>query len=243
MRELLRQRIARGHVTVAARVEQRPGGAIGVDEAKFAQFAAILLALRERHGLGGVVDVAAVLRMPEVVRSSGVEDNQGTAAELVTIVAMAADALTRMREAEGERLADMLRDRISAVEAAVGRITERAPQRVIAQRNRLRENVKVLAEGFAVDELRLAQEVAILADRLDVGEELDRFGAHIAAFREALGAVNGEPVGKRLGFLLQEMLREANTTGSKANDAAMQGDVVQIKEELERIREQVENLE
>jgi uncharacterized protein (TIGR00255 family) len=101
----------------------------------------------------------------------------------------------------------------------------------------------VLSEGVAVDQQRLAQEVAILADRLDVGEELDRFRAHITAFREALALKNREPVGKRLGFLLQEMLREANTTGSKANDSAIQRDVMQLKEELERIREQVENLE
>ena len=85
--------------------------------------------------------------------------------------------------------------------------------------------------------------VAILADRLDVGEELDRFTSHIAAFRETLAANDAEPVGKRLGFLLQELLREANTTGSKANDAVMLQDVVAVKEELERIREQVENLE
>ena len=96
---------------------------------------------------------------------------------------------------------------------------------------------------MAVDEQRIAQEIAILADRLDVQEELQRFGSHIAAFRSALEQSGGEPVGKRLGFLLQEMLREANTTGSKANDAVMLQDVVTIKEELERIREQVENLE
>jgi uncharacterized protein (TIGR00255 family) len=83
----------------------------------------------------------------------------------------------------------------------------------------------------------------VLADRLDVQEELQRFASHITAFRAALEQSGGEPVGKRLGFLLQEMLREANTTGSKANDAAMLQDVVTIKEELERIREQVENLE
>ena len=94
-----------------------------------------------------------------------------------------------------------------------------------------------------MDPQRLAQEIAIIADRLDVGEEIDRFTSHIAAFRETLGDGAGEPVGKRLGFLLQELLREANTTGSKANDAAMLQDVVAVKEELERIREQVENLE
>ena len=87
----------------------------------------------------------------------------------------------------------------------------------------------------------MAQEIAVLADRLDVSEELDRFRAHIAAFRDALDG--GSEVGKRLGFLAQELLREANTTGSKANDAAMMHDVVEIKEELEKIREQVDNLE
>ena len=92
-------------------------------------------------------------------------------------------------------------------------------------------------------EQRLAQEIAILADRLDVNEELDRFRSHVTAFRAALAEPGSEQVGKRLGFLLQEMLREANTTGSKANDAAMLHDVVLVKEELERIREQVENVE
>jgi len=85
--------------------------------------------------------------------------------------------------------------------------------------------------------------VAILADRIDVNEELSRFAAHIAAFRATIMASAEETVGKRLGFLLQEMLREANTTGSKANDTSMLADVVSIKEELERLREQVENAE
>ncbi|MFN5583223.1 endoribonuclease YicC domain-containing protein, partial [Gemmatimonas sp.] len=93
------------------------------------------------------------------------------------------------------------------------------------------------------DESRLAQEIAILADRMDVAEELDRFRSHLVAFRAALNDSGGEPVGKRLGFLLQEMLRETNTTGSKAADAPILHEVVGLKEELERIREQVENLE
>jgi uncharacterized protein (TIGR00255 family) len=86
-------------------------------------------------------------------------------------------------------------------------------------------------------------EIAIQADRLDVQEELSRFGSHLVAFRQSVSDGSTEPVGKRLGFLLQEMLREANTTGSKAYDAAILADVVTVKEELERIREQVENLE
>lgn len=244
VREALRKSIARGHVTVSVRVEREAVDAAIVDEVKFAQYAAALTSLRDRHGLGGEVDVATVLRMPDVMRAAGAEEQQlGTIEELMAVVEAAAGELSRMREAEGGRLREMLLERIGVIEQAVGRVAERAPERIIAQRDRLRENVKALAEGIAVSEERLAQEIAILADRLDVGEELDRFRSHIAAFREALSNANGEAVGKRLGFLLQELLREANTTGSKANDAAIQRDVMLVKEELERIREQVENLE
>jgi len=243
VREALRKRIARGHVTVSARIERPEGAGAVVDEVRFAEVASALLALRDRNGLGGEVDVGTVLRMPDVIRAATDDAVEGTAAELVTVVDAAVGALTRMREAEGARLVAVLLERIGVIDEALGRIAARAPERVIAQRDRLRENVKELAEGVAVDEQRLAQEIAILSDRLDVGEELDRFRAHIAAYREALGSDDGEPVGKRLGFLLQEMLREANTTGSKANDSAIQRDVMLVKEELERIREQVENLE
>jgi uncharacterized protein (TIGR00255 family) len=244
VREALRKSITRGHVTVSVRIEREAADAAIVDETKFAQYSAALISLRDRHGLGGEIDVATVLRMPDVMRTSGAEEQQlGSIEELMTVVGAAAAELSRMRGAEGGRLKDVLLERIGLIEQAVARVAERAPERIIAQRDRLRENVKALAEGIAVNEDRLAQEIAILADRLDVGEELDRFRSHIAAFREALSNSNGEAVGKRLGFLLQELLREANTTGSKANDAAIQRDVMLVKEELERIREQVENLE
>lgn len=241
VREALRKRISRGHVTVSARAERTATAAI-IDENRFAKYVALLRDLRDKHGLDGTIDVATVLRMPDVVGSA--EDGEdGTAAELTAIVESAIESLTRSRSEEGRRLGEYLLDRLTVVESALGRIAARAPERVIAQRDRLREAVKTLTEGMAVDEQRVAQEIAILADRLDVQEELHRFGSHITAFRSALLDSGGEPVGKRLGFLLQEMLREANTTGSKANDAAIMQDVVTIKEELERIREQVENLE
>jgi uncharacterized protein (TIGR00255 family) len=243
VREALRKRIARGHVTVFARYEREGEQMAAVDEARFAHYANALRALRDRHALEGPVDIAAVLRMPDVIRMDAESVEEGTVEEFMAIVDAASAELNRMREAEGARLVTVLLERVAVIEEALGRIAARAPERVVAQRDRLRENVKVLADGVAVDEQRLAQEIAILADRLDVGEELDRFAAHIAAYREALSQGTVEPVGKRLGFLLQEMLREANTTGSKANDASIQRDVMQIKEELERIREQVENLE
>ena len=245
VREALRQRIARGHVTAFARIEQGLSEGPVIDEARFVAYAAELRRLQETHGLGGAVDVATILRMPDVVRTVKDDEALGeaTAAELVAIVVAAAEALQGMRSAEGARLAAVIAERLALVEAAVARIAERAPERLAAQRQRLRERVEELSGGVAVDPQRLAHEVVLLADKLDVGEELDRFAAHIAAFRETLEGGGAEPVGKRLGFLLQELLREANTTGSKANDAPMLQAVVAIKEELERIREQVENLE
>lgn len=245
VRETLRQRVARGHVTVSARVVRDEDVGAVVDEARFASAAAALQALQAKYALGGAVDVATVLRMPDVLQLA--RDDAGfetaTAAEVVAVVEAAITALQEMRAAEGARLAQVIGERLTLVEEAVARLTQRAPERTEAQRLRLKENVERLAGGVAVDPQRLAQEVAILADKLDVGEELDRFASHIAAFRETLAGRDGEGVGKRLGFLLQELLREANTTGSKANDASMLQDVVAIKEELERIREQVENIE
>jgi len=245
VRESLRQRIARGHLTVFARLERANDPVAMVDEERFKAYATELKRLQTAHGLGGDVDVAAVLRMPDVLRMGKEEDAlaEGTVAELLAVVDAAAKALQLMREQEGARLAAFIAERLTLIEAAVKRLAARAPERMEAQRTRLRENVEKLAGGVAVDPQRLAMEIAILADKLDVGEEMDRFASHIAAFRDALKAKDAEPVGKRLGFLLQEMLREANTTGSKANDAPMLQDVVAIKEELERIREQVENLE
>lgn len=244
VREALRKSIARGHVTVMARIERASEDNAVIDESKFAAYVKRLMELKDRYALEGDLDLATVLRLPDVIRGDS-DENEGSAAELVAVVVRAAAALNASRESEGHRLQSFLAERISQVDAAVTRLAERAPQRIAEQHERLRKNVADLAAGVQVDEQRLAMEIALLADRLDVGEELDRFRSHLAAFREAL-AGNGQAdggVGKRLGFLLQELLREANTTGSKSNDTAMTREVLSIKEELERIREQVENLE
>ncbi len=245
VREAMRLKVSRGHVTLTARSERLATPAIAIDDERFAAVVAQLRDLHDRHGLSGGVDLATVLRMPDVMSAPREEEDTGTAADLVAIVERALDHLGRARAEEGARLATVLRERLDLVDAALQRIAIRAPERLMAQRDRLRAAVKELAEGLAVDETRLAQEIAILADRMDVSEELDRFRSHITAFHSVLADADagGEPVGKRLGFLLQEMLREANTTGSKAADAAILHDVVGVKEELERIREQVENLE
>ena len=242
VREALRRRIARGHVTVQVRYDSGPDGGATIDARRFGQYVEQLRELRDRHSLSGDVDLDTVLRMPGLFASPD-EMGDGSAAELVGLVEAATDAMSSMREQEGARLAGVIEERVSMLQGALDRIAERAPARLTEQRDKLRLAVKELMDGADPEEPRLAQELAMLASKLDVSEEIDRFRSHITAFRGALSAGDNEPVGKRLGFLLQEMLREANTTGSKANDAPILGDVVSIKEELERVREQVENLE
>ncbi len=242
VREVLRKGISRGHVTLVARVDRRAVQAGRLNEERFGEYVDQLKRLQERFGLNAEIDVGAILRLPDVI-SSDAEEEEGTVSELVGIVERAVEAIDAMRSAEGTRLAAYLAERISVIEEAVKRIASRAPERLVEQRDRMRATIRELADGVALDEGRLAQEVAVLADRLDVGEEISRFHSHFAAFRSTLASPAADGVGKRLGFLLQELLREANTTGSKANDAAMLHDVIIIKEELERIREQVENLE
>lgn len=243
VRDTLRAAIARGHVTVTARVERIRASHTSIDETRFADYVQRLRELQRKYELGGALELATVLRMPDVV--SAETEDAGTVDEFLDIVTRAVASLTASREAEGARLSKFVVDRLALIEASVRRLADRAPQRLIEQRDKLRAAVTELAGGVQVDEQRLAQEIAILADRLDVGEELDRFNSHFTAFRHAMRDNGGDAggVGKRLGFLLQELLRETNTTGSKANDADMVREVVGIKEELERIREQVENLE
>lgn len=241
VRELLRQRIARGHVSLTVRYDRETVDAPTINEARFAEYVTQLRTLQDRYGLSSELDVGTVLRLPDVV-GTATDEEEGSVEELLALVGRAVDALAQMRRAEGERLADYLRGRLVVMEEALGRIAERAPIRLADQQGRLRAAVTELASGI-VEPQRLAQEVAIMADRLDIAEEIDRFRSHLTACRSALDGNGGEPIGKRLGFLVQEMLREANTTGSKANDAQIAADVVLIKEELERIREQVENLE
>ena len=243
VRELLRQRVARGHVALTARVEREIGKGAGINEQRFGEYVAILRELQAKHGLSDKLEAGTILGLPDVVASHAEDADAGTAAELLAVVDEAIGALRRMRNEEGERLAVFLLERVGLVEEAVRRIRDRGPVRLTEQVARLRKSVKELAAAANVDQQRLAQEIAILADKLDIAEELDRFDSHIGSFRQSVNESGAEPVGKRLGFLLQEMVREANTTGSKANDAAILADVVIIKEELERIREQVENIE
>lgn len=242
LRERLRGHITRGHAMVSGRWLEEPpqAAAVVVDKARAAALVAALRDAARELGIAGEVDVGLVARLPDVVRVTRSETTPDREAVL-DVLDRAAAACAAAREREGAALATELKARVETLEALRRKVAERAPERVIAERDRLQAAVQELAGGVAVDPARLAQEIAFLADRLDVTEEVVRFGTHLDALRAALEG--GGSVGRELGFVLQELLREANTMGSKANDAGMAQAVIAMKSELDKLREQVENLE
>ena len=242
IRELLRERVTRGHVTASVRLGSDTEAGPRIDGERIAAYAEQVKEINQRLGLKEQVTLEALLRLPQVVTTEEPAEAPDAQA-ILPVVRQALEEMDQMRAVEGAKLREIIVDRLAAIESAMKRVAERAPTRVVEQRDRLRKAVTSLMEGALPNEDRIAQEIAMLADRLDVAEEIARFATHISAFRATLESPPADGVGKRLGFLLQELLREANTTGSKANDGAITAEVLSIKEDLERIREQVENLE
>jgi uncharacterized protein (TIGR00255 family) len=243
LRERLRQLLERGHVTVSARWIEAPqrDGTVAVDLTRARQLVAAAKELKKRLKLKGDLDLAFVARQPEVLTS---HQDGGAAAqwsEVEPIAERAVRELLGMRAREGAALAAELGGRLRALETGAATIAERAPERLTAELARLKQAVAELAAGVQVDQQRLAVEVALMADRVDITEELVRLRTHLAACREALASDGA--VGKQLGFLAQELLREVNTIGSKANDAGITQTVIAMKGELEKFREQLDNLE
>jgi uncharacterized protein (TIGR00255 family) len=248
MREWLHGALSRGHVNCVVRLESHLAQAprpVRLDEERVAAYVAAFREMGERFGVAGEADVATLSRFADVFRRDEPEEAHAEIAldDVRAVVTEAAARNVAMREDEGRRLQDDLEGRLRAIDEALGAIGDMAPGRLAAERDRLREAVRELAGGVGVSEERLAQEIAFLAERWDVNEELVRFRSHNELFRELLASGSAEPVGKRLSFLVQEMHREANTIGSKANHAGIAHRVVGIKDEVERLREQVENVE
>jgi uncharacterized protein (TIGR00255 family) len=244
LREELRRSFDRGHITVSVRWTEVPerrtaGFTVNLDRARAVAMA--LSDLQRALGVPGQVDLGLVVRQPEVITSAEEEAPEVQWADLAPVVQEAVTGCRDMRRREGRALAAELLHRLDLLEAGGRAVASRAPERLTRERERLRQSVAQLLDGRQPDEARLAQEIAFLADKLDITEELVRFSAHLAACRQAL-EVEG-PVGKQLGFLAQELGREVNTMGSKANDAEIQRQVITMKAELEKFREQLENLE
>ncbi len=248
VRERVQGRLGRGKVELSVTA---PSGAaasahVEVDFEAAERYIAAARELDARFDVGADLDVEDLLGLPGVARV--VEADLATeSAERALLVAVdeATEALARMREAEGANLDREFRERLETVEALTGTLSERSGSVQEATRERLRKrSLQLQEETGLLDEARLHQEIVFAADRLDVSEELSRLRSHVEQFRSTLdGAGAGKPVGRRLDFLLQELGREANTVGSKANDAELAHAVVELKTELERIREQVQNVE
>jgi uncharacterized protein (TIGR00255 family) len=243
--KIVKARVARGVVDVTVRREGAAGGRNAmptVDLPFAAAYTKALRELKEELGLAGDVSLHDLVALEGVLAVTEPAPDIGPAADaLERALSIALDALEDMRRREGEALARDLQARVSAVEKSAASIRAAAPQSVEAYRERLAARVAELSRGVPVDPARLAQEVAFFADRIDVAEELTRLGSHLAQMRALIAG--DAPAGRRLEFLVQEVNREVNTIGSKSQHAGISAQVVELKAEVERIREQVANVE
>lgn len=245
LRDVIEASVKRGRVDLFVRIDEGSGAppARVLDEERVRDLLEGLERLREEFGVQGEPDLAVLAQLGGLFREGSRESDAGWTAEaLHGATGRALAELVVMREREGGRLEADLRERLAGLVAGLAACEELAPERLERERKRLRDAVaEVAGKGF--DDDRLAREIALIADRWDVGEELVRARSHLAAFEEYLEHPIDEPVGKRLSFLVQELQREVNTLGAKANDTRISRHVVEMKNEIEKLREQVENVE
>jgi uncharacterized protein (TIGR00255 family) len=246
VRERIQKRVSRGKITCSAALDGEDGelGSLQIDEAVAQRYASLLRELKEKLNLAGELDLATFVSLPDVMTWEKAEFGEDQGWKLLEPPLTAAiEDLMKMKGREGELLGKDLAARCEAIAAAVERIEERIPTVIDAVRQRLHERLEELLKDQEVEyqRYRLEAEIVLFADRSDCTEECVRLRAHCQQFIELLHS--GEPVGRKLNFLLQEMNREANTIGSKSLDVAIAQDVITIKEEAERLREQVANIE
>ena len=244
LKRTLQQATSRGKVEVALTLQtvESRGGAVAVDHALAGQYLTALRALAAEYNLTDDLTLSTVARLPDLFTVClGEEDEEELAADVLSVLQEALDRFVAMREAEGERLRADVLSRLLALEEHLAFVEERSPQTVAEYRARLTAKLNELLGGAVADEARILTEAAIVADRLAVDEETVRLHSHIAQLRGILDCA--EPVGRKLDFLVQEMNRETNTIGSKCSDTAIAGHVVEMKSEIEKIREQIQNIE
>ncbi|MDQ7819821.1 MAG: YicC/YloC family endoribonuclease [Armatimonadota bacterium] len=245
VRALVQKRVLRGRVEVTIVRDERAGRTrtvrSDVDLAR--AYAQALRELADALGVPDAVGLPLIASFPDVLKvEEAREDLEALWPAIAPAVEEALAALVAMREAEGRRLAQDLQARLGRMEDVLAQVERRVPEIRVEYARRLRQRIAQLLGEVPVDEQRLAMEVAVFAERADVSEELTRLRSHLAQFRHDVAAAPG-PVGRRLEFLLQEMHREANTIGAKANDLEIARAVIALKGELESLREQVQNIE
>lgn len=250
--QVARERLRRGRVDLVVHTEGTLASGVTLDKERartalraFAELSAELAGGPDALPIAKEIPLSLLATVPDLFAPPSGHAVEALRAAVKQAIERAVDAMEAMCKREGEALAADLNGRAAALRELVAEVAQLADTTRDAARRRMRERVVRLLSDAAleVDAARVETEVVLLADRSDVTEEVTRLGSHLDQLGSVLQAEHGEPVGRRLDFLLQEMLREANTLGAKAQDAALSHRVVAVKVELERLREQVQNIE
>lgn len=240
----LKSRVARGKIECFVQIMEidTVAASVALNKSLAQGYLQALSELESEFGLRNDVSVMQVARFPEVLNVKKAEADEDAVWEAVQpVVAEAVERFIAMRETEGEKLKEDVLSRADTILEHVAVIEERSPQTVKEYTQKLRERIQEVLEDKTVDEARILTEAAIFADKVAVAEETVRLRSHIAQLHEMLDS--DEAVGRKLDFLVQEMNREANTTGSKCQDVSITKHVLEIKSEIEKIREQIQNIE
>ncbi len=244
MKARVQQAISRGKVDVFVTIDASAADetVVAVNEPLARGYYEALTRLKTMFSLPGEVTPEVLAKFPDVLAvTKAEEDVEAIAADICAVLDDALAAYNDMRAVEGEKLAADVAGRVTTIETVVGKVEERSPQTVAAYRQRLEAKMQEVLQSTTIDESRILTEAAIFADKIAVDEETVRLRSHIAQLRAMLAS--DEPVGRKLDFLIQEVNRECNTIGSKCNDLTIAQDVVNMKAEVEKIREQVQNME
>lgn len=245
VREVVSKSIFRGKVDIFISFEDRSEDSKNVmlDEALAGAYIQAVESLKDKYGLKDDISVSLVSRFPDVLRIEKTEDDEEQLWSILNKALEAAvESLVQMREKEGNELRMSLLQKVDYMENIISQITNRSPEVVIEYKQKLENRIKELLNQQTVDENRIAMEVAIFADRCSIDEELVRLGSHLLQLRDIL-SIKKQPVGRKLDFLVQEINREINTIGSKSNDIIITKNVLELKSETEKIREQIQNIE
>lgn len=244
LKSFLQARAARGKIEVGVTIVavDSADAQVCVNEALAAEYVEQLRRLGEKLQLTDDLSLSAIARFSDIfVVRKEVEDEEEVWNAVEQVAAQAADAFVRMRETEGEKLKQDILNRLSEIEADTARVEEISPRTVEEYRSRLYQKLQTILEDRSVDEQRVLTEAALFAEKIAVDEETVRLKSHIAQLRGMLE--DDAAVGRKLDFLVQELNRECNTIGSKANDVEIARLVVNMKANIEKIREQIQNIE
>ena len=236
--------VSRGKVDVFITIDATAADetVVAVNEPLARGYYEALTKIRDMFSLEGELTAAVLAKFPDVLTvTKAEEDLESVAGDICAVLDEALEAYNAMRAVEGVKLCEDIAGRVTTIETVVGKVEERSPQTVVAYREKLTPRMQEVLQSTTIDESRILTEAAIFADKIAVDEETVRLRSHIAQLRTMLKS--DQPVGRKLDFLIQEVNRECNTIGSKCNDLTIAQDVVNMKAEVEKIREQVQNIE